>query len=113
MNTDWDHDLAASFISDPLPLAPAGLAARVLQRVRRRRRQRRTVGGAALLLLVAFLTWFTFSSTLPPMPPGQPKSYDVPEHAYLQSEPPVDTLHVLGRQQAAYLTVLDQMEKEF
>lgn len=117
----WDEQLAAVFAGASAPAPPASLSFRVHTRLRRQRLIRRSTAGlaAAALLAVAVLAW-----QLRPAPPGPPDSargpgtgpapeLDVPEPAFLASAPPVDKLDALARQQAAFLTVLDQLEKEF
>ena len=105
---DWDRQLAAAVAADSMPTTPAGLALRVRHRLRRRRLFVRAAAGmsVAAVLIVGVLAW-----QFRPQP--EQFAHDMPEPVVMRSGPPVDKLDVLARQQAAYLAVLNEMEKEF
>lgn len=115
----WDERFSASLRSLPLPAMPRDLACRVRQRLRRRRQ--RAVAGllAAATVLLGVVLWQRWPAAPqkpvalgPETPPTVAGANDLPESALLFSAPPVDSLEVLDRQQAALLVVLRQLDKE-
>lgn len=119
MNREPEQDfaLSAAFAADLLPPTPADLPVRVRRRLRRRRLLRGTAAPLAAVALLAALVW-QFRPTQPevirdPRPAPPAAVSDVPEPAFLASAPPVDRLNALARHQAAFVTVLEQMKKEF
>jgi Putative zinc-finger len=115
----WD-DRLRDLIRD-LPLPRASLGEQVRRRIRRRRLWQAGAGVAAAALLAAgFVAWQNWPRAsqesvvirpdIPPRPAGG--TNELPESPILFAAPPVDSLDLLSRQQAGYVTVLRQLEKE-
>jgi hypothetical protein len=104
---------------DPFPPVPVSLKWRVRGMLRRRRVLRRLAVGtaAAVLLAAGVLAWHLLSGPsagpVPVAPRGSsPAAWveELEESAVLVAAPPVDGLDVLARQQAAFVTLLQQLE---
>jgi anti-sigma factor RsiW len=116
----WDERLSEALGKARLPPTPSGLEQRVRRWVGRRRtlRQASLATAAATLVAVGVLLW-RLGSGVPPTPElvqrPAPRAVedDLRDAVFLISSPPVDRLEVLGRQQAAYVRVLEQFEREY
>jgi ferric-dicitrate binding protein FerR (iron transport regulator) len=116
----WDDRLRDLLHNVPLPTPRDGLGEQVQRRLRQRRWWRAGVGVAAAALLAAGLvTWQNWPRVLqepvavrPGNLPATPGVNDLSESAALFAAPPIDSLDLLARQQAGYVAVLQQLEKE-
>lgn len=115
----FDDRLRALFQrSNPLT-PPNGFEQRVWHRLRRRQVVRSVAGVTSAALVAAGLMFWQgwLGAPAPPVsvgdpPPGSVAAGDLPESPVLFAAPPVDSLDLLARQQAGFVSVLQELEQE-